>query len=830
MNNALLICLCIIVLIGAGIIGLTAFSSQAQTPAVEIIVEDADYVSTNATEYSADLTDIAKNVTSRVVLEYGESMTIMDLLKSVGLDEVAGIVSPRIVVEYADSISEYGLQSATVPNIAPRIIVEYADSIFEHGLQSVVVPDTAPRIIVEYADSIFSADLEYPFVTTTMGVEKSFRESSHVEGILAQEATLDNVLVTGDFNGTVDFTNIEIVRITTGPFACKGFSKGTWEATLEGVSYKGDWGGTLFLMPSERKIYLKGSVSGEISGTVEAYLTESVAGSDIYDLYQATWRIGRVNVTTTSATINLNGTLTYQSGYEFPAAEIYVLQTFIEGTSIGYYNGPLSTILTHLHIVNGTPYDGEGFSIISYVSDFGAGEGWTYDQLASLGIIRLRGLFTDPLFGIVSATLDESKQPRTFVVKIERVDLGLPPIADLKIETWGPGRSSPGETINYIIELRNDGLKSAENVSLICLPPFPTDFVSASLSGSYDDVIHVVRWDFENIPPKTSKYLSIQVKILWGLPEGTMLMHSASVYPKEEVDDILRHASPGLTEKQKIVLQVIKTAAKVPLPPGIGTTFSLVEFLGEEPFTPIIISNYIRANKAANDGRFEEAEYLRAVNTLLYNLQEDPEYLKKQNKTFCQAIEELAQIHNYTPPKGITQITVARDPNIKHGPEGQVLPGDTLNFTVEYENEGEGIAFGIYFTDTLDEDLDDSTLVIGPVISTQNGSVIAGPGTYNPSTRTITWLVGEVGPGEGGFANFSIKVKSSAPYDTEIINFATVYFPSVPETTKTNGIVSIVIPEFPSSLTMPFLILLSTLTIILAKKTHKKGKSNSEGR
>ncbi len=58
---------------------------------------------------------------------------------------------------------------------------------------------------------------------------------------------------------------------------------------------------------------------------------------------------------------------------------------------------------------------------------------------------------------------------------------------------------------------------------------------------------------------------------------------------------------------------------------------------------------------------------------------------------------------------------VAHDPNIKYGPQGHVLAGQTLDYRVEYENEGEGIAYGVYFIDTLDEDLDTSSLTIGPV-------------------------------------------------------------------------------------------------------------------
>jgi len=137
-------------------------------------------------------------------------------------------------------------------------------------------------------------------------------------------------------------------------------------------------------------------------------------------------------------------------------------------------------------------------------------------------------------------------------------------------------------------------------------------------------------------------------------------------------------------------------------------------------------------------------------------------------------------------------VTVARDPNIKYGPEGNVLAGQKLDYKVEYENEGEGIAYGVYFTDTLDEDLNDSTLEIGPVFDVETEVRIGDPGIYNPNTRTITWFTGEVGPGQGGYAEFSVNTRSDAPDGTEIINFATVYFPSVPEATRTNGVVSIV--------------------------------------
>jgi uncharacterized repeat protein (TIGR01451 family) len=453
--------------------------------------------------------------------------------------------------------------------------------------------------------------------------------------------------------------------------------------------------------------------------------------------------------------------------------------------------------LTHVRIDNETnPYYGQGFSIISYVAEFGSGEGWTYDKAVSSNRAELNGMFTKPLIGIVSATLDETESSRTLFLMIERIDLGLPPAADLIVKIVGPERVSPGQTVDYVIEYRNDGLKSAENITLLYFPPFLSDFVSVSLPGSYDGVTHIVRWDFENVPPATRKYLNIEVRIFWELPEGAMLSYSASVYPKETADDILRHASPWLTEKYKMIQDMIATLSTSALPDKYGVplsiAYSFVSFLGEQPLDPVIIECGVLRNTAAVDLNFEKAQYYSDVIALLHALENDPDYLKNKGTTILQALEETAQNSGYTPPRCTITITTGKDPNAKYGPEGYVSPGQELDYKVEYENEGEGIAFGVYFTDTLDEDLNASTLEIGPVFSTLDGSIIADAGTYNPSTRTITWLVGEVGPGEGGYANFSAQVKNDAPEYAEIINYATVYFPSVPETTPTNAIVSVV--------------------------------------
>jgi len=128
------------------------------------------------------------------------------------------------------------------------------------------------------------------------------------------------------------------------------------------------------------------------------------------------------------------------------------------------------------------------------------------------------------------------------------------------------------------------------------------------------------------------------------------------------------------------------------------------------------------------------------------------------------------------------EVHTAGDPNAMHGLDGDVVPGQALNFEIDCENVGQGTAYGVFITDKLDSNLDEATLVIN------NG------GQYSTSSRMITWDVGTLDPnGTGtykGSVSYSVNVKSNVSSGTEIINMARVYFPSVPEITPTNAVVN----------------------------------------
>lgn len=761
--------------------------------------------------------------------------------------------------------------------------------------------------------------------------ERTSSESSFVETVADEEVTFVDVAVEGDLSGVLNFTEFELVSISTGSFAGKGFTTGTWNATLDSLPYEGEWKGMLFFRSAERTFYLKGTTSGEIIGILEGTLTESIVASDVYEQFRATWTIAKIKGELVSATLSLAGTLVYQESTEYPSTQLDVLQSFVEGTSVGHYAGPLSTTLTHLRVNDqSNPYDGRGFSTLSYTSNFGSGEGWTYDEMAAPGTVELIGHLSSPLSGIAIASLTSTAEGRTLSVAVERTDYGLPPMPDLEVVTWGRRNVSPGQMIDYAIEYRNDGIKDADNVVLIDLLPSVVEYVSSSAGGAYNPPFHEVIWRLGTVRPKTRGYATVRARVAWGLPGHYLYKNRVAIYtPDDELDVYLhpettpqgiaehlagsstppgalasREAAPLQGPKFDVrqdacVMKNIQDAIQLlqHKRPNIANKFNLLlnngqvwidhsrdstkpenqfraewvygrdgwrlyfgkhpDVTGYELYCPQTFADFFHDHPDARDERiallagtilhetthsnqpwwwrpwakewwahseeirfyvdvaFQEIpqcrnEFGAAMLQLGRNVVNDFVTNYGANTWMSQVdgklAAEIGQLNagqkpqpNVLPPEKPpadnedeheNEVIVARDPNIKYGPEGSVAAGQKLDYMVEFENEGEGIAFGVYFIDTLDEDLDDSTLTIGPVLSTADDSEIGPPGTYDPLTRTITWSVGEVGPHEGGYADLSVNVRSDAPEGTEIINFGIVYFPSVPEVTRTNAIVN----------------------------------------
>jgi hypothetical protein len=129
--------------------GALFLSSGARAQGDGIIVDGEDDVSMIPNEYSAELANVTSVVASRVVVEYGDFSSKLELNKSGELDQAASAVSSRVLVEYADFAFTYESQRSDAlleadANVTSRIIVEYADFIFGTGLGPKPMEDVNP--------------------------------------------------------------------------------------------------------------------------------------------------------------------------------------------------------------------------------------------------------------------------------------------------------------------------------------------------------------------------------------------------------------------------------------------------------------------------------------------------------------------------------------------------------------------------------------------------------------------------------------------------------------------------------------------------------------
>ncbi len=125
------------------------------------------------------------------------------------------------------------------------------------------------------------------------------------------------------------------------------------------------------------------------------------------------------------------------------------------------------------------------------------------------------------------------------------------------------------------------------------------------------------------------------------------------------------------------------------------------------------------------------------------------------------------------------EIVPAHDPNaISVSPDGDILPEETLTYTIEFENTGSGTAYDVFILNELDENLDDSTLKIND------------NGTYSSTSRLLKWQIGQLEAGQKGSVSYNIKPRSGLKTGAVISNFAEVHFPSAGEVTPTNIVAS----------------------------------------
>ncbi|MBI4678043.1 MAG: hypothetical protein HY748_10720 [Elusimicrobia bacterium] len=422
------------------------------------------------------------------------------------------------------------------------------------GSSSYWYPSGKPGTVVEngLVKTAPSSDPDSPVtISPSSATITSF--SAMTETLLAQNTSLRNLASTGTLQGTVNFENFDLVTLKTGPFAGRGFAQGRWSALLDNIAYEGQWKGMAYL--KEGRLHLKAVTEGGLRGVLDGTLRESAAGSGIFDRFEASWAFGQLGSAARSGKLSLSGAAAYGPSQEHPLTQLKLLQAGVEGAMAGYHAGPVNAVVTLLRISQpGHPFNGAGFCGISHVTGLGSGQAWAYAEEPAAGNVVMSGLSDQPFYGLMQAALNENLSPKALTISLERVDAGIAPEPDLKLKSLAPQRVSAGETVSYSVELRNDGLKAAEDMSVVAVLTRHAGFVSASgdykladgahwIGGTYSPV-PFVRWDLPRFPPRTSLTLNYQAKIGLAGPHEMLDAH-VHLIRKTSADQVLPVFDPA---------------------------------------------------------------------------------------------------------------------------------------------------------------------------------------------------------------------------------------------------------------------------------------------
>jgi uncharacterized repeat protein (TIGR01451 family) len=343
------------------------------------------------------------------------------------------------------------------------------------------------------------------------------------------------------------------------------------------------------------------------------------------------------------------------------------------------------------------------------------------------------------------------------------------------IKNVDEGEADPDDPLVYTIEYENIGTGWASLVEILDTIPEHTTFVSAT--GTYTFSGDDYTWFIGDLAPGASGAITITVKVDLRTDDRTVLHNEAwldwadangNYYPK-----IYDYADSIVTAP---ILTFSKSTSTGTADPGDEVVYSLrYENIGSGIATLVVIEDIIPISHVTltvaspmydgvsgaiyswiirdvlpgESGEITvtvEVDVGVADQTLLHNV--GTLYWADANGNYYPEIDDFANVFVTAP---ILEMS-------KEASVNEADPGDTIVFTLEYNNLGTGWASLVEIVDTLPAHV---TFV----------SATAG---YTESGNTYTWFIGDVQDGGGGIVEITVTVNVPTDDRTHLYNSATL--------------------------------------------------------
>lgn len=322
-------------------------------------------------------------------------------------------------------------------------------------------------------------------------------------------------------------------------------------------------------------------------------------------------------------------------------------------------------------------------------------------------------------------------------------------------------------TISYSVT----GRETAPNVMLKDPLPTQVDFVSASNGGTFDPATRLVTWSLGNLNPGASGSVTLTVHVKKPLPNNSYIFNTVTIVDDARVTDqdtdIVRvHSVP--------VLALTKTNQPTgEVKPGDTIIYTLCySNTGNGDATGVLLTDALPrytsyvAGSATNGGTYDAAAGMLTWNlgTLAPDATGCVSFAVTVNMTIPGAkdvsqgltIDNTATLtSNELPPltastsnplNALVKLALTKANN----PTGEVMPGDTITYTICYANNGNANATGVVLKDAI------------PAYTTYLPGSAIGGAVYDEPNRMLTWNIGVLAPGESACVRFSVTVDTKA--------------------------------------------------------------------
>ena len=358
----------------------------------------------------------------------------------------------------------------------------------------------------------------------------------------------------------------------------------------------------------------------------------------------------------------------------------------------------------------------------------------------------------------------------------------------LLLKTDGETVVQPGQTLNYVLTVVNEGSITAESVTLEdTLPPYLTyqGWATNDSGITLTSATNPYRWSLGDLAVGVAKSITLTASVAISLPNGTTTLsnyaHVTTTSPEADITNNERADTDTVTAHPDLTLFKSATSDSVPITQGSTITYTYTgDNRGYATATGVTITDTLDANTTYVAGSAVlvvggstwpvTATYIDSSKTLVLELPNMPPgaegYLRYRATVAdplpqgVTLITNTAQVTSHetdlNPANNQSTLVLSAESGadiyvdkVGVSAANPAVPGSEVVYLLRYGNLGDQAASSVVLTDAIPAN---TALVAGS---------ITGGGTE--SGGVITWSLGDLAVGASGQVSFTVRINDVLP-------------------------------------------------------------------